>query len=237
MANASIAASVDVAANLARVKARIAAAAREAGRAPESITLVAVTKTHGAERIRPALEAGHRVFGENRVQEAKTKWPELRKAYPGLELHLIGPLQTNKVKEAIALFDMIETVDRPKLAAVLAREMAAQGRRPNCLVEVNIGAEPQKSGIAPDDVAAFVAACREDYKLPIVGLMCIPPLARAAGAFLPPPGRACQALLAAARQHGHERGFRARDPRRCHPRAHRHGDLRAAGDARNGGIG
>ncbi len=177
MANASIAASVDVAANLARVKVLIAAAAREAGRAPESITLVAVTKTHGAERIRPALEAGHRVFGENRVQEAKTKWPELRKAYPGLELHLIGPLQTNKVKEAIALFDMIETADRPKLAAVLAREMAAQGRRPNCLVEVNIGAEPQKSGIAPDDVAAFVAACREDYKLPIVGLMCIPPLA------------------------------------------------------------
>jgi len=177
VANASITPSVDVAANLARVKARMVAAAREAGRAPEGVTLVAVTKTHGAERIRPALEAGHRVFGENRVQEAKTKWPELRKAYPGLELHLIGPLQTNKVKEAIALFDMIETVDRPKLAAVLAREMAAQGRRPNCLVEVNIGAEPQKSGIAPDDVAAFVAACREDYKLPIVGLMCIPPLA------------------------------------------------------------
>ncbi|MGO8869578.1 MAG: YggS family pyridoxal phosphate-dependent enzyme [Alphaproteobacteria bacterium] len=177
MANATIAASVDVAANLARVKVLIAAAARAGGRAPEGITLVAVTKTHGAERIRPALEAGHRVFGENRVQEAKTKWPELRKAYPGLELHLIGPLQTNKVKEAIALFDMIETVDRPKLAAALAREMAAQGRRPNCLVEVNIGAEPQKSGIAPDDVAAFVAACREDYKLPIVGLMCIPPLA------------------------------------------------------------
>ena len=177
MANASSAASVDVAANLARVKGRIAAAAREAGRAPEGITLVAVTKTHGAERIRPALEAGHRIFGENRVQEAKAKWPELRKAYPGLELHLIGPLQSNKVKEAIALFDMIETVDRAKLAAALAREMAAQGRRPNCLVEVNIGAEPQKSGIAPDDVAAFVAACREDYKLPIVGLMCIPPLA------------------------------------------------------------
>ncbi|HYB55708.1 MAG TPA: YggS family pyridoxal phosphate-dependent enzyme [Alphaproteobacteria bacterium] len=177
MANATGAASVDVAANLARVKARIAAAAREGGRAPEGITLVAVTKTHGAERIRPALEAGHRIFGENRVQEAKAKWPELRKAYPGLELHLIGPLQTNKVKEAIALFDMIETVDRPKLAAALAREMAAQGRRPNCLVEVNIGAEPQKSGIAPDDVAAFVAACREDYKLPIVGLMCMPPLA------------------------------------------------------------
>ena len=175
MANARSAASVDVAANLARVKARIAAAAREGGRAPEGITLVAVTKTHGAERIRPALEAGHRIFGENRVQEAKAKWPELRKAYPGLELHLIGPLQSNKVKEAIALFDMIETVDRPKLAAALAREMAAQSRRPNCLVEVNIGAEPQKSGIAPDDVAAFVAACREDYKLPLVGLMCIPP--------------------------------------------------------------
>jgi pyridoxal phosphate enzyme (YggS family) len=160
---------------LARVRARIMAAAEAAGRAPGSVTLVAVSKTHPAERIRPALEAGQRVFGENRVQEAKAKWPALRAAFPDIELHLIGPLQTNKVRDAVALFDLIETVDRPKLALALAREMAAQGRRPNCLVEVNIGAEPQKSGIAPDDVAAFVAACREDYKLPLVGLMCIPP--------------------------------------------------------------
>jgi PLP dependent protein len=168
---------VDVAANLARVKAEIAAAARGIGRAPETVTLVAVSKTHGAERIRPALAAGHRIFGENRVQEAKAKWPKLCQTYAGIELHLIGPLQTNKAKDAVALFDVIETVDRDKLAAALAREMAAQGRRPHCLVEVNIGGEAQKSGVAPDDVAAFVAACREDYKLPLVGLMCIPPLA------------------------------------------------------------
>jgi len=169
------AAHADVAANLARVKAEIAAAARAAGRAAESVTLVAVTKTHGPERIRPALAAGHRIFGENRVQEAKAKWPKLREEWAGIELHLIGPLQTNKAKDAVALFDVIETVDRDRLAAALAREMAAQGRRPRCFVEVNIGAEPQKAGIAADDVAAFVAACREDYKLPLVGLMCIPP--------------------------------------------------------------
>ena len=166
---------VDVAANLLRVRREIAAAASAAGRAPESVTLVAVSKTHGPARIRPALAAGQRIFGENRVQEAKTKWPKLREAFPGIELHLIGPLQTNKVKEAVALFDVIETVDRPRLAAALAREMAAQNRRPHCLVEVNIGHEPQKAGVPPEDVAAFVAACREDYKLPIVGLMCIPP--------------------------------------------------------------
>ncbi|HLI10204.1 MAG TPA: YggS family pyridoxal phosphate-dependent enzyme [Alphaproteobacteria bacterium] len=161
--------------NLERVLARIEAAARAANRAPRSVTLVAVSKTHPVERIRPALAAGHRMFGENRVQEAKAKWPPLKAAFPDLDLHLIGPLQTNKVREAVALFDVIETVDRPKLAAALAREMAVQGRRPRCLVEVNIGGEPQKAGVAPDDVAAFVAACREDYKLPLVGLMCIPP--------------------------------------------------------------
>jgi PLP dependent protein len=174
---------VDVRANLMAVEARIETALRIAGRAARSVTLVAVTKTHPTARVRPALEAGHRVFGENRVQEAKTKWPALRKAFPEIELHLVGPLQTNKVKDAVALFDVIETVDRPKLAAALAREMAAQNRRPNCLVEVNIGAEPQKAGIAPDDVPAFAAACREDYKLPIVGLMCIPPHGRAPESF------------------------------------------------------
>ena len=173
----------DVRANLLAVKARVERAVHAAGRPPSSVTLVAVAKTHPVERIRPALEAGHRVFGENRVQEAKLKWPKLRKAYPDIELHLIGPLQTNKVKDAVALFDVIETVDRPKLAAALAREMATQNRRPNCLVEVNIGSEPQKAGIAPDDVSAFVAACREDYKLPIVGLMCIPPHGRAPESF------------------------------------------------------
>jgi len=174
---------VDVRANLMAVEAHIEMALRIAGRAARSVTLVAVTKTHPAARVRPALEAGHRVFGENRVQEAKTKWPALRKAFSDIELHLVGPLQTNKVKDAVALFDVIETVDRPKLAAALAREMAAQNRRPNCLVEVNIGSEPQKAGIAPDDVPAFTAACREDYKLPIVGLMCIPPHGRAPESF------------------------------------------------------
>ena len=176
MAINNAAAFVDVPTNLAAVKARIARAARAAGRAPGSVTLVAVAKTHPAERVRPALAAGHRTFGENRVQEAKAKWPRLREAFPDIELHLIGPLQTNKVKEAVALFDVIEAVDRAKLALLLAREMAAQRRRPNCFVEVNIGAEARKAGVAPDDVTAFVAACREDYKLPLVGLMCIPPL-------------------------------------------------------------
>ena len=176
MAIGNAAAPVDVGANLAAVRTRLERAARAAGRAPGSVTLVAVAKTHPAGRVRLALEAGHRTFGENRVQEAKAKWPRLREAFPDIELHLIGPLQTNKVKEAVALFEVIETVDRTKLALLLAREMAAQGRRPNCFVEVNIGAEPQKSGVTPDDVAAFVAACREDYKLPLVGLMCIPPL-------------------------------------------------------------
>ena len=175
MAISSAGAPVDVGANLAEVRVRIERAARAAGRAPESVTLVAVAKTHPAARVRRALAAGHRTFGENRVQEAKAKWPGLREAFPGIELHLIGPLQTNKVKEAVALFDVIETIDRAKLALLLAREMAAQGRRPNCFVEVNIGAEPQKAGVTPDDVAAFVAACREDYKLPLIGLMCIPP--------------------------------------------------------------
>lgn len=175
IASGSESGATDVRANLGRVKVLIEAALGAVGRAPGSVTLVAVAKTHPAARIRPALEAGHLVFGENRVQEAMAKWPALRTVFPKLELHLIGPLQTNKVKDAVALFDVIETLDRPKLAQALAGAMAAQGRRPNCLVEVNIGAEPQKAGIAPDDVAAFVAACREDYKLPIVGLMCIPP--------------------------------------------------------------
>jgi pyridoxal phosphate enzyme (YggS family) len=164
-----------VAAALSAVRARIAAAADAVGRDPRAVTLVAVSKTHGADAVRAAVAAGQRVFGENRVQEAKAKFPEIRAETPDLELHLIGPLQTNKVKDAVALFDVIQTVDRAKLARELAREMARQGRRPHCWIEVNIGSEAQKAGIAPAEVDAFLAACRADYGLPVTGLMCIPP--------------------------------------------------------------
>jgi len=162
--------------NLTAVTAAIAEAAAQAGRPAADVTLVAVTKTFGADHIRPVLEAGHRVFGENRVQEAQGKWPALRDAFPDVELHLIGPLQSNKAKEAVALFDVIETVDRPKIAAALAREMDKQGRRPACLIQVNTGKEPQKAGIAPEDTGAFITHCRDDLRLPIRGLMCIPPV-------------------------------------------------------------
>ena len=157
------------------VKARIASAEREARREPGAVTLVAVSKTFAVEDIRPVIEAGQRVFGENRVQEAQGKWPLLREAYPGLELHLIGPLQSNKAKEAVALFDVIETVDREKIAAELAREMARQGRSPKLYVQVNTGSEPQKAGIEPREAVAFVARCRQAHGLTIEGLMCIPP--------------------------------------------------------------
>jgi pyridoxal phosphate enzyme (YggS family) len=176
MASAETApAAVDVAANLSDVRARIAAAARAAGRDPAEVTLVAVSKTFGAEHIRPALDAGQRVLGENRVQEAEAKWPALRAEFPDLVLHLIGPLQTNKVRDAVALFDVIETVDRPKLAAALAREFARTGTTRRCLVEVNTGAEPQKSGVLPDAADAFIEACRTDHGLAVEGLMCLPP--------------------------------------------------------------
>lgn len=161
---------------LADVKARIAAAARAAGRNPADAMLVAVSKTHGAERVRELLDAGQRVFGENRVQEAEEKFPALKALYPDLELHLIGPLQTNKAREAVALFDVIQSVDREKLAATLAKEMARAGRRPACFIQVNTGEEPQKAGILPGDLDAFVTACRDTHKLPTVGLMCIPPV-------------------------------------------------------------
>ncbi len=165
----------DIAANLEAVKTRIAAVARSYGRDADAVALVAVTKTHGADRAAAALEAGHRLFGENRVREAQTKWPDLRARWPDLRLHLIGPLQTNKAAEAVALFDVIETVDRPRLAAALAREMARQGRRPDCLIQVNTGEEPQKAGVAPAEAETFIADCRETHGLPIIGLMCIPP--------------------------------------------------------------
>jgi pyridoxal phosphate enzyme (YggS family) len=161
---------------LAEVRARIDEAAKAAGRAPAEITLVAVSKTHGADRVRELLAAGQRVFGENRVQEAEEKYPALKQEFADIELHLIGPLQTNKAREAVALFDVIESVDREKLAATLAREMAKVGRRPECYVQVNTGEEPQKAGIAPADLDAFVASCRDVHKLPVVGLMCIPPV-------------------------------------------------------------
>jgi hypothetical protein len=166
----------EVSANLTGVNERIALAARQAGRTPESITLVAVSKTHPPHRIEAALRAGHRCFGENRVQEAQTKWPALRAGYPDLRLHLIGPLQTNKVKEAVQLFDVIESVDRPKLASALAEQMMRLGRRLQCFIQVNTGDEPQKAGVPPKDADEFIRACRESYGLPVIGLMCIPPL-------------------------------------------------------------
>jgi len=161
---------------LAEVTGRIAEAARASGRSPSDVTLVAVSKTHGADRVRELLEVGHRVFGENRVQEAEGKFPELKAAWPDLELHLIGPLQTNKARDAVALFDVIQSVDRDRLAAALAKEMERLGRRPACYIQVNTGEEPQKAGLLPKDVDAFVALCRDQYKLPVVGLMCIPPV-------------------------------------------------------------
>ena len=165
-----------IAANLTSVRNRIDTAARAAGRAPDSVTLVAVSKTHSAASVRDALIAGHRVFGENRVQEAQTKYPPLRERFPDLVLHLIGPLQTNKVRDAVALCDVIETVDRVRLAQVLAKEMERSGRRLPCLIEVNTGEEPQKSGVLPAAADDFIVECRDRLGLPIEGLMCVPPL-------------------------------------------------------------
>ena len=160
---------------LADLRARIAASARAAGRDPAAIQLVAVSKTHPPERIEQAIGAGQRLFGENRVQEAQAKFPDLRQRHPDLKLHLIGPLQTNKAREAVRLFDAIQSLDRPRLAEALAAAMAKEGRRPDCYVQVNTGEEPQKAGVAPGEADAFIAAVRERWGLPIVGLMCIPP--------------------------------------------------------------
>ncbi len=166
----------DVSGNLQQVRAELAAAAREAGRDPETVILVAVSKTHAAEAIRPALADGHRIFGENRVQEAEAKWPALKRDYPDARLHLIGPLQSNKARHALALFDVIETVDRPKLARTLARLMEETGHRPDCLIQINTGEEAQKAGIAPLEADDFIAYCRDELNLPVRGLMCIPPV-------------------------------------------------------------
>ncbi len=145
-------------------------------RIPNSTTLVAVSKTYFAPDIRPVLEAGQRVFGENRVQEAKDKWPELRTQYPGVELHLIGPLQSNKAAEAVALFDVIQTVDRPKIAEALAKEVRKQSRNLKFYVQINTGCEPQKAGVVPQNADQFIQDCTENYGLKVVGLMCIPPV-------------------------------------------------------------
>jgi PLP dependent protein len=160
---------------LAAVEQEIARACKEARRDRASVTLIAVSKTFSAEAVSPVIDAGQRVFGENRVQEAKAKWPGLMKAYPGLVLHLIGPLQSNKAKEAVALFDAIHSVDRPSICEALAKEIKSQNKQPQLFVQLNTGEEPQKAGVAPTEADAFIASCREKYGLEISGLMCIPP--------------------------------------------------------------
>lgn len=166
----------DVAANLAEIRASIARSVADYERPAGAVTLVAVSKTKSAGEIAPALEAEQRVFGENRVQEAAEKWPGLRARFPGVELHLIGPLQTNKVREAVALFDVIETLDRERLALALAEEKARRGVLPRLYVQVNTGAEPQKAGLLPEETDAFLQRCRDVHGLAIEGLMCIPPV-------------------------------------------------------------
>ncbi|MET0313086.1 MAG: YggS family pyridoxal phosphate-dependent enzyme [Hansschlegelia sp.] len=165
----------DVTARLEAVRHALRRAERTAGRTEGEIALIAVSKTFSGDEIEPALVAGQRLFGENRVQEAKAKWPDLRERYDGVELHLIGPLQSNKAAEAVALFDVIHTVDRQKIAEALAKEMALQNKRPRLFVQVNVGEEPQKAGVAPSEVDAFVAKARDEIGLTIEGLMCIPP--------------------------------------------------------------
>ncbi len=177
---------------LAEVRRRITQACSEAGRDPAAVTLVAVSKTFAAAAIEPVIAAGQRVFGENRVQEAKAKWPELKARHPDVALHLIGPLQSNKAKEAVALFDAIHSVDRPSVCAALAKEIARQGRAPLLFVEINTGAEPQKAGVLPEAADAFLRDCRDSYGLTIAGLMCIPPLDEA-----PAPHFALTAKIAA----------------------------------------
>ena len=177
---------------LATVEQEIARACKEARRERAQVTLIAVSKTFDAEAISPVIDAGQRVFGENRVQEAKAKWPGLTSAYSGIALHLIGPLQSNKAKEAVALFDAIHSVDRPSICEALAKEINSQKKQPELFVQLNTGEEPQKAGVAPGDADAFIAACRDKYGLMISGLMCIPPVNEA-----PAPHFALTAKIAA----------------------------------------
>jgi len=161
---------------LAAVEQEIARACSAAGRARSSVTLIAVSKTFDADAIAPVIAGGQRVFGENRVQEAKAKWPALMSRYPDIALHLIGPLQSNKAKEAVALFNAIHSVDRPSICQALAKEIESQKKHPELFVQINTGEEPQKAGVAPGDADAFIRSCRETYRLEISGLMCIPPV-------------------------------------------------------------
>jgi pyridoxal phosphate enzyme (YggS family) len=187
-----IEAAVLVESRLTRVRQEIESACVEAGRALDSVSLVAISKTFAADAILPVLHEGQRVFGENRVQEARAKWPPLRERFPDVELHLVGPLQSNKAKEAVQLFDAIHAVDRASLCEALAKEIQRQGRAPVLFVEVNTGAEPQKSGVVPERADDFLKACRDAYGLPIAGLMCIPPVNEA-----PAPHFALTAKIAA----------------------------------------
>lgn len=171
----------DSAARLAAVSSDIARACRDASRDVSSVTLVAVSKTFSANAIEPVIEVGHRVFGENRVQEAKSKWPALQAKHPGMELHLIGPLQSNKAKEAVALFDAVHSVDRDSLCEALAKEIAKQSRTPLLFAEINTGGEAQKAGVLPQDADAFLKRCADHHGLKISGLMCIPPIDEAPG--------------------------------------------------------
>jgi pyridoxal phosphate enzyme (YggS family) len=166
----------DAPSRLASVRDTIARACAKARRDPAAVTLVAVSKTFGAEAIARVIAAGQRVFGENRVQEAKAKWPALKAHDPAIELHLVGPLQSNKAKEAVALFDAIHSLDRASLCEALATEIAKQGRQPLLFAEINTGGEPQKSGVLPQEADGFLARCRDTYRLPIAGLMCLPPI-------------------------------------------------------------
>ena len=177
---------------LAALRDTIAQVCRDAGRASDAVTLVAVSKTFSADAIEPVIAAGQRVFGENRVQEAKAKWPAIKARHPDVALHLVGPLQSNKAKEAVALFDAIHSIDRPSLCAALAKEIEKQNRQPVLFVEINTGAEPQKAGVLPEAADEFLRACRETYGLKIAGLMCIPPLDE-----LPAPHFALTAKIAA----------------------------------------
>jgi len=177
---------------LAALRETIVQACRHAGRASDAVTLVAVSKTFSADAIEPVIAAGQRVFGENRVQEAKAKWPAIKARHPDVALHLVGPLQSNKAKEAVALFDAIHSLDRPSLCATLAKEIEKQNRQPVLFVEINTGAEPQKAGVLPEAADEFLRACRETYGLKIAGLMCIPPLDE-----LPAPHFALTAKIAA----------------------------------------
>jgi pyridoxal phosphate enzyme (YggS family) len=175
-----------------RVEEEIARACKEAGRDRASLTLIAVSKTFAPDAIRPVIDSGQRAFGENRVQEAKAKWPTLMTAYPDLILHLIGPLQSNKAKEAVALFHAIHSVDRPSVCQALAKEIRSQNKHPELFVQINTGEEPQKAGVPPAEADAFIASCRETYGLSISGLMCIPPVNEA-----PAPHFALTAKIAA----------------------------------------